>query len=276
MFFNGFVLASLLYFKMESSYENGLFASIKSSIDSRIDSNDTPDSILVKSMNVCYLLMNNRATTFTTDLGLEAGIFHSTTFDLMTTQGACGSYSQVLARIIRTYHYPVRIAQMKAKGIYGAHNIIEAYDGNNWIVLDPTFNVYFTRPDSRLASFADVHHNWSYYSKQVPKDYNLQYRYEDVRYTNWTKVPILFPAIKGILNLTIGTEQANSLSIRTLFLNTYAVYFYVILLLYIPIFLGTVRLVIKTKIFPSKDIPVTFRNFIKYTRPRIIGTAYIH
>jgi hypothetical protein len=194
----------------------------------------------------------------------------------MTTQGACGSYSQVLARVIGTYHYPVRIAQMKAGGIYGAHNIVEAYNGNNWIVLDPTFNLAFVRPDSRLACFADVQNNWPYYSKQVPEGYNLQYHYEDVRYTNWTKVPVLFPAVKRILNLTIGTERANGLSIRTLFLNTYSTYFYVILLLYIPIFLMTFRLVIKTKIFPSQDIPFTFRNFIKYARPRIIGTPYIH
>ncbi|HEY4288638.1 MAG TPA: hypothetical protein VGN00_16145 [Puia sp.] len=280
MFFNGFILASLFYFKMESSYENALFATIKSNIDSKIDANDTPDSILVKSMNVCYQLMSSRASTFvdnnTIDLGLESTLFHSTTFDLMTTQGACGSYSQVLARIIGTYHYPVRIAQMKANGIYGAHNIVEAYNGSYWIVMDPTYNVCFTRPDSRLASFADVQHNWPYYAKQVPREYNLAYHYEDVRYANWTKVPILFPAIKGLLNLTMGTDRANTLCIRTLFLNTYSTYFYVILLLYIPIFLVTFRRLIKTKIFPNQDIPVTFRNIIKYIGPRIIGTSYIH
>jgi hypothetical protein len=280
MFFNGFILASLFYFKMESSYENGLFSNIKSSIDSRIDSNDNRDSILVKSMNTCYHLMNNRASTFSSDykidLGLEASVFHSTTFDLMTTQGACGSYSQVLARIIGTYHYPIRIGQMKADGYYGAHNLVEAYNGSYWVVLDPTYNLCFIRPDSRLASFADVQHNWPYYSKQVPEGYNFHYRYEDVRYANWTKVPILFPAIKGLLNLIMGTDRANVLCIRTVFLNTYTTYLYVILLLYIPIFLVTFRLVIKTKIFPSKDIPFTFRNFIKYIRPRIIGTSYTH
>lgn len=41
MFLNGFLLASLFYFKMESTYENGLFASIKGSIDNRLDSDDT-------------------------------------------------------------------------------------------------------------------------------------------------------------------------------------------------------------------------------------------
>jgi len=278
MFLNGFAIASMCYFKMEATYENGLFASIKNTIDARVDANDTPDSILVKSMSVCHQLMSDRAYTFIdskADLGPEASI-HSTAFDLMTTQGACGSYSQVLARIIKIYHYPVRIAQMKAQGIYGAHNIVEAYNGNNWVVLDPTFDVSFVRPDARLASFADVQNNWTYYSRQVPKDYNPDYRYEDVRYANWTKIPVVFPAIKGVLNLIMGTEKANQVCIRTLFMNTYAVWFYTTLLLFIPIFLMTFRLVIKTKIFPSQDIPFTFRNFVKYIRPRIVGTSYIH
>jgi hypothetical protein len=264
---------------MESSYENGLFAAIKSSIDSRLDANDNTDSILVKSMNACYQLMNNRASTFTDnnarDLGPESTIFHSTAIDLMTTQGACGSYSQVLARILETYHYPVRIAQMKANGIYGAHNIVEVDNGRNWTVLDPTFNLYFVRPDSRLASFADVQNNWPYYSKQVPRGYNFDYHYEDVRYANWSKIPVLSPAIKGLLNLGMGAERANVLCLRTFFLNTYSVYYYLILLLYIPIFLMTLRLVIKTKIFPSQDTPFTFRNFVKYIGPRIIGTSYV-
>jgi len=278
MFLNGFAIASMCYFKMEATYENGLFGSVKNSIDARIDANDTPDSILVKSMNVCHQLMSDRAYTFQdskSDMGAEAAI-HSTAFDLMTTQGACGSYSQVLARIVKSYHFPVRIAQMKANGIYGAHNLVEAYNGTSWVILDPTFDLCFVRPDARLASFADVQNNWTYYSKQVSPEYNLQYHYEDVRYANWTKVPILFPSVKGILNLTMGTEKANQVCIRTLFMNAYSVWFYTILILFMPIFLMTFRLVIKTKIFPSQDTPFTFRNFVKYIRPRIAGTSYTH
>jgi hypothetical protein len=280
MFLNGFLLASLFYFKTESSYENGLFASIKNAINVRIDNNDTPDSVLLKAMSVSHLLMSNRQATFTAngtspDLGLEASIFRSTAVDLMTTDGACGSYSQVLARILRTYNYPVRIAQMKAQGIYGAHNIVEAYTGNKWVVLDPTFDLSFVRPDNTLASFADVQHDWSYYSKQVPKGYNMDYHYEDVRYTNWTKIPVLFPALKGLLTLFIGSERTNSFSIRTLFMNTYATYFYIVLALYIPLFLMTCKRAVKTKVFPSPDIPFTFRNLIKYLKPQPQSSSFM-
>jgi hypothetical protein len=275
MFLNGFLLASLFYFKMESTYENGLFASLKSSIDGQIDNDDTPDSVAVKAMSTCYYLMVPRATAFRGDLGLEASFFHSTAIDLMTTRGACGSYSQVLARTLASYHYPVRIAQMKAQGIYGAHNIVEAQIGPRWVVLDPTYNLYFIRPDARLASFADVKKDWTYYSKQVPVGYNLAYHYEDVRYTNWTKIPILSPALKAVFSLVIGPERTDSFSMRTFFMNTYAVYLYVLLALYIPLFLVTLRSLLKTKVFPSPEIPVTFGNIIKYLRPRSQGT-YTH
>jgi hypothetical protein len=178
-----------------------------------------------------------------------------------------------LARILKTYRIPVRIAQMKACGYFGAHNIVEAEIGSNWVVLDPTFNLCFHRPDSKLASFNDVHSNWAYYSKQVPPDYKQIYRYEDVRYTNWTKIPIISPAAKSLVSLFIGRERANTFSMRTLFMNTYQVYVYVLVALYIPLLLITIHGLVKTKIFPSPEIPVTIRNIAKYLKLRLQETA---
>src|SRR5579859_4375038 len=85
MFLNGFLIAVLFCFRIQASYENGLFASIKSSINERIDPNDNADSIVVKAMNVCYYLMRPRAATFndntTAAMGPQAGIFRSTAVD---------------------------------------------------------------------------------------------------------------------------------------------------------------------------------------------------
>jgi hypothetical protein len=269
MFLNGFLLASLFYFKMEDTYENGLFASIKGSIDNSLDNDDTQDSIVVKAMTTCHELMSNRAPIFEgrNALGPRSDFFHATSVDLMTTQGACGSYSQVLARILKTYHYPVRIAQMKANGTWAAHNIVEVKLNHGWVILDPTFDAHWVRPDGKLASFDDVHKDWNYYSQQVPSNYDKQYRFEDVRYSNWTKVPVIMPAAKGLLDLLLGKARADSISLRTWFLQIYTIYFYVFLLLYVPIFFFTVRRLIRTKVFPSPDIPLTFRNLIKYMRP---------
>ena len=273
MFLNGFLLASMFYFKMQASYEDGLFSSIENSIDATVNADDTQDSVIMKAMNVCNYLMKNRAATFGdgSSLGVEADFFHPASVDLMTTRGACGSFSMVLARILQDYHFPVRIAQMKAYGYYGAHNIIEVKTTRSWVVLDPTFNISFTRPDGRLASFQDVKSDWDYYARQVPKGYNPHYRYEYVRYSNWTKIPIILPAIKKVLNLFMGVQKANSFSMRTLFLRMYEIYLYLALLLYIPILLLTSRVFVKTKVFPDRNIPLTFRNFIKYFRAFIAG-----
>jgi hypothetical protein len=242
MFLNGFFLATIFYLKMDSSYENGLFASIKADIDTQITRNDTPDSIAVKAMNVCYHLMSNKGSIFSnSDLGPQADFFHAVTVDLETTRGACGSYSQVLARVLQTYHLPVRLAQMKAGGVYAAHNVVETMIRQRWVVLDPTFNLYFVRPDGALAGFADVSKDWAYYSRQVPKGYNPAYRYEDVRYSNWTKIPVLLPAIRSLLNVVIGPERTNGISIRTMFLDSFSVCLYVLLALYIPLLLITIR-----------------------------------
>jgi hypothetical protein len=271
MFLNGFLLASVFYFKMESSYENGLFLSIKANIDSRIDANDTQDSIVIKAMTAVNYLMVNRADMFANikSLGLEADLLHPTSVDLMTTRGACGSYSTVLARVLQTYHYPLRIAQMKANGYFGAHNLVEVKTTSGWVVLDPTFNLYFTRPDAHLASFSDVHNNWNFYAHQTPVGYDQNYRYEDVRYTDWDKIPVILPAMRGVLSLFIGSEGVKTFSFRTYFLKIYEIYFYISLLLYIPIFFLTLRRFVKTQLFPDQNIPLTFRNLVKYLKPHL-------
>lgn len=244
-FLNGFLIACLFFFHILSVYENGLFDSIKTSINASANSGATPDSILIRSMQACHKLMQSRADVFvgkSKTLGPQAGIFRSTAVDLNTTDGACGSYAEVLARVIRDYDYPVRIAQMMVNGKYGAHIVVEAYDGNHWVALDPSYNVYYIRPDGHLASIADIRGNWSYYRHQTPPDYVPAYQYENVRYTNWSKIPILMPALKKVLTGIIGSEKTNHLSLRVLFLRVYDIYFYIILVLEIALLLGTIRI----------------------------------
>ena len=266
MFLNGFLLASIFYFLIQSRYENGLFTAIKSEIETHINSDDTHDSVVVKAMHTCHDLMINRAWTFgraPIDIGPSAGIFHSTQVDLMTTKGACGSYSEVLARIITTFHYPVRIAQMKAGGVWAAHNVVEAYTGNHWVLLDPTYDLAFVQPNHQLASFNDVHGNWAYYSKQVPPGYDLRYRYEDKRYTNWSKFPLVAPILKKLTVMLSGDEYADGVSIRVMLIDTWQVYFQLALLLESLLLLATIRISIRTR-YPNRTIRITFKNLTKY------------
>ncbi len=259
VFLNGFLLASLFYFKIESNYENNLFKIIQKSIDKKIDINDTKDSILVKIMQTCSDMLHSRSVVFSNnsqDLeGFKTDFIHSATIDLMTANGACGSYSLVLARILQNYHYPVRIAQMKAYERYGAHNVIEANINTKWVVLDPLFDTYFIKPGGvGLASFLDVKNNWAYYSKQLPEGYNKSYHYNDVRYTNWEKVPIILPATKKILSIFLGQDRVDNMSLRVHFLRMYDLYFYIAFFIYIPILILTIRKIIKKKILSQSSV----------------------
>ena len=272
-FLNGFMLATLFYFKMEANYERELFSAIQYNVDSKINSNDSQDSIMVKAMHACHALLNTRTSIFkdqTLD-GIKVDLLQPASIDLMTAKGACGSYSMVLARTLENYNFPVRIAQMKARGIFAAHNIVEAKSNKGWVALDPLFDAYFVRPDNSLASFNDVKNDWDYYKTQLPSKYDMRYRYEDVRYSNWGKIPLILPAVKKILDLVLGKEKADTISIRTYFLRMYDLYFYILLGLYIPLLIFTIAKLIKTKIFPQPNIPATPRNIYKYTKARFAG-----
>ena len=63
-FLNGFLLASLIYFKMEASYEKELFHAIHSDISSKIKSADSQDSVVAKVMHVCHNLMVDQRSCF--------------------------------------------------------------------------------------------------------------------------------------------------------------------------------------------------------------------
>ncbi|HWB90754.1 MAG TPA: hypothetical protein VG605_02840 [Puia sp.] len=268
MFLNGFLLASIGYFFIQSKYETGLFSVIKSGVESHIDPDDTNDSVVVKAMNTCYGLMSNRASTFggASNLGPEAGIFHSAAVDLMTTRGACGSYSEVLARIIGTLHYPVRIAQMKAGGIFAAHNVVEAYTGSHWVLLDPTYNLYFTKPNGQLACFNDIRQDWAYYSKQVPTGYNPKYQYEDVRYTNWSKIPFLSPVLKSALVMAYGREYVDGISLRVLFIDTWRIYYNLTMLVEVFLLLATIRIYIRRRAMANPNTRLKVKNLSKYLK----------
>ncbi|HLI93469.1 MAG TPA: hypothetical protein VKU83_07660, partial [Puia sp.] len=81
------------------------------------------------------------------------------------------------------------------------------------------------------------------------------------------------PAMRSLLSLFIGRERTATFSLRTYFMNTYQVYVYVLLLLYIPLVLITMRGLVKTKIFPSPEIPITIPNVFKYLKLRLAGVS---
>ena len=269
-FLNGFLLASLFYFKMEANYERELFRAIHTDISSKIKATESQDSVIVQVMHACHNLMMNRGSVFQGKdfQGFKSEILEPTSFDLMTAEGACGSFSMVLARLLQGFKYEVRVAQMKSNGIYAAHNIVEAKTDHGWVVLDPLYDLYYVNPSKKLASFEDLRDDWSYYKVQLPANYDTNYRYEDVRYSNWTKIPVVMPAVKKLLDATLGKKEADGISFRVYFLRKYDICFNVCLILFVVVFSFTLVRLIKAKVFPQQNIPVTFSNVFKYLRMR--------
>jgi hypothetical protein len=225
IFLSGVLLATALFSFKQRKWERGLFRLLKRNVEMQcIQMHDRRDDfLLLRALHTCHYLMANRATVFN-DLDDEDIFPVPASVDLMTTQGACGSYAQVLARLLQEWDYPVRIAQMLANGRYGGHNVVEVFLHNRWIVLDPTFDLYFVKPDSQLASFQDVSSNWAFYSRQLPNGYDTAYKYQGVRYMDWDKVPIITHALKKFLDWLMGKREADQLTLRCYLLDIYNIY----------------------------------------------------
>lgn len=247
LFINGFVLATLCYFYIEDNYESNLFGAISHRVVETTGSNNpTKKELILSSLAMTHQLGESRLNIFDNEKisSFKSDVISPVTYDLLSAKNACGSYSMILSRILSELDVPYRIAQMKVGADYGGHILVEAELDGRWVVLDPSYNLHFTRPDGQLASFADVSANWGFYKTQVPKNYDPIYQYEGVRYTNWNKIPVLMPLVKQGLALFIGEEGAETFSIRTLFLRK----FHVLLLGTLILYLLSVLLIVRRQI----------------------------
>jgi len=242
-FFHGMLISTLFYTYAESHYEVALFKNIIYNIRSEPVNTRNEDSFLLCSMHVCHQLLNIRKPLFNNYRfsGFKTDLIYPVTYDLMTANGACGSFSRVLGRILQTGGVNIRFAEMKVNGRFGGHILLEANTSHGWVVLDPLYDLCFTTPQKTLASFADVQQNWAYYKMQVPPNYNYAYNYSGVRYTNWNKIPVLLPALKKTLQFVWGKEKTEHVSLRPYFLQPYHIIFCCAAFVYLLLLLYTIR-----------------------------------
>ncbi len=251
VFLNGFLFALLLYFYMEDNYEKNLFVALASYVKSESDNKAIlpEDSVLLRSLHLVHSVEGSRAKIFASQEvnAWKSELIQPVTYDLMTGKKACGGFCYVLARLLGEFNVEVRFAQMKVDNEYGGHIVIEAKTPNGWAVLDPSFDVFFTKPDGQLASFADVQGNWDYYKQQLPQDYNHAYRYAGVRYTNWEKIPVIMPVVKNVMYFTMGKEKTDSFSFRNLILKKFSLLFNITLGIYLLLIYFTIRKFIRNR-----------------------------
>jgi hypothetical protein len=232
---NGFLLAATLLFYMQDLYEYGIIGALASNVKKQYNGYHSDDSVLIGSLRLTHFLEERRNLIFENEDIKEnyADLLRPVSYDLMTAKGSCGSYSMVLGSILHELGYKVRFAQMKVGDVWGGHIVIEAMTNKGWVVLDPSFNLFYKKPNGDLANFKDVHDDWNYYQKQLPKDYIHEYAYADVRYTNWEKIPVLSPAMKGVMGMFIGKQATEEISIRVFFIRKFKILYYLSLALYL-------------------------------------------
>jgi hypothetical protein len=265
LFLNGFFLATLLYFYMEDNYEKQIFHALANHVEKNTQNGLGNEEMLIQNaLHLTHELGQQRLEVFNgEEIDSWKSIIHPVTYDLMTTKGSCGSYSYILSRLLQEMNIEVRIPQMKVKGENAGHILVEAKTSYGWVVLDPSFNLSFTRADGKMASFEDVHTYWNLYKYQVPANYKMSYSYDGVRYTNWNKFPVIMPVMKQILSWTIGKEKTETFSMRALTLRKFhflfitAICIYSLLLLmtfrrYIFGFFRAVLSVLRSLLFPGR------------------------
>ncbi|MBI3590131.1 MAG: hypothetical protein HY094_01980 [Candidatus Melainabacteria bacterium] len=134
-----------------------------------------------------------------------------------------------------------RTEQNRTEQIEACHILLETQISGKWVVLDPSLDLAFEKPDGSLASFVEVKKNWDYYSRHLPPDYSINdLNYENVRYTNWSKYPIITPAIKSILSFFIG-KRTDEICLSMYFLNQYQNWLIMTLLFYLILVIITIR-----------------------------------
>jgi len=156
--------------------------------------------------------------------GPKRAWLHSGDLQLLEGNADCGSYATVFVEACQRVGVQARVCQLRTGG-QSIHVLAEAYVGGRWAAVDPLFGQLFYDREGRPVGLREVISDWAYYKDRSPRSYrNVGHDPEGVLYTNWSRLPPLGPAAKFVLDWTAGREYAETISVRTYFLNTYRVY----------------------------------------------------
>jgi hypothetical protein len=245
-FLHGIFIAAFLYLGMEYVYSNRIYEEI---VSRATTPEMTQEEKAISIMNAVHDLLEPRTEFFGGRGNISFGPLKALNASrtVLTFGGACGDYTHVLGRALRTAGIKINIIQMKVGDLFGGHIVIEALVENRWIILDPLYNLYFKNPNGNLATFSEISGNWQYFQNQTPYNYDPEYAYEGMRRTNWTKIPLVLPAVKKILDWTVGPETRKEISLRAYALNVWLAYAIILSLIYAIFILYTIKIFKKGK-----------------------------
>jgi transglutaminase superfamily protein len=214
----GALAAVLAVLHIMANYEDGLYDQI---VASTVQPHSSDTQKVVALTAATHVLLEERLKVFAGKnyVSIRDWWFPSGDVHLIDGRGACGSHAHVLGRLLDRVGIDFRGVQMYCAdwNTWGCHATIEAYADGKWIAVDPSYNVVFP------VSAAEVGRNWDIYKELTPPDYDMNFNYAGVRYTNWTKIPVIMPAIKRILDFA-APKFASTLSVRRYVLNLYRAY----------------------------------------------------
>jgi hypothetical protein len=247
------------YFLKKWRDEDGLFLRLINDLrEEKSVTKYNEDSLITNSLHMVHHLLNkNNKESLNKEDNFNATWIQSSESELEYVRGACGSYSMVLARVLKTEGFDVKIGQLLTDKVHANHIIVEVKKmAGKWIVLDPFYDLYFINREGALAGFEEVRDDWDYFKLNLPDNYYHEYRFKNIRYTNWGRFPVAGKIARKIFSLTIGEERTSKLSIRTFILNKYRIFFFLVLLFYFPflILILVIRKLLKKKVFGRKKI----------------------
>lgn len=115
-------------------------------------------------------------------------LFGSVAVPAVVPTGACGSFSGVAVKLLKTAGFPVRFVQMLDRddpdGL-AHHIIVEALVDNRWVICDPLYDLVFRDADGRLLGFDEIRRDWPALKAQCPPDYDMRYDYAGIRRVNY-------------------------------------------------------------------------------------------
>ena len=230
----------LVFILIEWQHENNLYRNIGRM--AQIHASSKADTAVVQeAMTSINATMQTRSAIFQgkEQLSWKQSVFQSADIHLMYGSGACGGYSMVLARTLQALGYNVRIGQLKIiKGVWGGHIIIEYYSNllNKWVMIDPLFQFIPRTKGGNMASIQYLAKHWSDFEAQMPEDFKNQYRYNDVRYTNWDKFGGAPKIYYHTAKLFMGKAYADTICMRMYRLSTFPLLFWSIEGAYLSLF----------------------------------------
>ena len=238
LFASGFFLANSLGLAFAAQREHRLFKSLvdaENGVPYEHSPNKPPATeslpafrgygFPVRMMNVVHVLLSERGRVFSgRDYPIRESFYTSGSDHLTTGQGACASFSWVLAEALQTAGYTANLAKLRCKDGSLCHTIVEVEDRGRSVVLDPVQNLFYLNNEGEPATLEEISQEGAVpfnesISTTILDIRNLQTKQSQVVYTNWERIPLVGDALGSVL--ASSGPAFSRFSLRSRFLNTH-------------------------------------------------------